>query len=75
MIMDQLADPGGGHRAVEQRILGTSHAEIGAYLLGLWGLPLPIIDAIAHHDDDTVAATPVLAALRDGHRALAPGAR
>ena len=74
MIMDELGDPG-GHRAVEQRILGTSHAEIGAYLLGLWGLPLPIIDAIAHHDDDTVAATPVLAALRDAHRALAPGAR
>ncbi|HSS01194.1 MAG TPA: HDOD domain-containing protein [Kofleriaceae bacterium] len=74
-IMDQLAHPGGGHRAVEQRVLGTSHAEIGAYLLGLWGLPLPIIDAIAHHDDDTVAATPVLAALRDAHRAMAPAAR
>jgi HD-like signal output (HDOD) protein/ActR/RegA family two-component response regulator len=72
-----IADPlglGGRHRAVEQRVLGTSHAEIGAYLLGLWGLPLPIIDAIAHHDDDTVAATPVLAALRDAHRAMAPGA-
>jgi len=26
-----------------------SHAEIGAYLLGLWGLPLPIIEAVANH--------------------------
>jgi HD-like signal output (HDOD) protein len=73
-IRDQLAEPGTRHSAAEQRVLGTSHAEIGAYLLGLWGLPLPIIDAIAHHDDDTVAATPVLAALRDAHRAMAPAA-
>jgi len=26
-----------------------SYAEIGAYLLGIWGLPLTIIDAVAHH--------------------------
>ena len=26
-----------------------THAEIGAYLLGLWGLPHPIVDAVAHH--------------------------
>ncbi|MFH1844381.1 MAG: HDOD domain-containing protein [bacterium] len=26
-----------------------SHAEIGAYLLGLWGLPLPVIVAVANH--------------------------
>jgi HD-like signal output (HDOD) protein len=37
--------------AAERRILGTSHAEIGAYLLGLWGLPYAVIEAIAfqHH--------------------------
>lgn len=72
-IMHQHIHTGASHRAAEQRVLGASHAEIGAYLLGLWGLPLPIIDAIAHHDDDTVAATPVLAALREAHRAVAPG--
>ncbi len=35
--------------AAECRAFGASHAELGAYLLGLWGLPFPIIDAIAHH--------------------------
>jgi HD-like signal output (HDOD) protein len=30
-------------------LLGTSHAEIGAYLLGLWGLPSIAVEAIAHH--------------------------
>jgi HD-like signal output (HDOD) protein len=26
-----------------------SHAEIGAYLLGMWGFPTSIVEAIAHH--------------------------
>jgi putative nucleotidyltransferase with HDIG domain len=33
----------------EQKVLGVSHAEIGAYLLGLWGLPLAIIKAVQEH--------------------------
>lgn len=33
----------------EQRILTNTHAEVGAYLLGLWGLPDPIVEAIAFH--------------------------
>jgi HD-like signal output (HDOD) protein len=33
----------------ERRILGTSHAEIGAYLLGLWGMPNTLVEAVAHH--------------------------
>jgi HD-like signal output (HDOD) protein len=33
----------------EQEILGTTHAEIGAYLLGLWGIPELAVEAIAHH--------------------------
>ena len=37
----------------EQEILGTSHAEIGAYLLGLWGLPNLAVEAIAHHHHPT----------------------
>jgi HD-like signal output (HDOD) protein len=35
--------------AVEEEILGISHAEIGAYLLGLWGISYPIVEAVAHH--------------------------
>jgi putative nucleotidyltransferase with HDIG domain len=33
----------------EMRVFGASHAELGAYLLGIWGLPYPVIDAVAHH--------------------------
>lgn len=39
----------------ERRITGASHAEIGAYLLGLWGLPYSIIEAVAlHHTPGSV---------------------
>ena len=33
----------------EYQILGTSHAELGAYLLGLWGLPDPVVQSAAYH--------------------------
>ncbi len=35
--------------AAETRVLGASHAEIGAYLLGIWGLPAAVVEAVAHH--------------------------
>jgi HD-like signal output (HDOD) protein/ActR/RegA family two-component response regulator len=35
--------------AVEQEHFQTSHAEVGAYLLALWGLPLPLAPAVAAH--------------------------
>ena len=36
--------------AAERAELGTSHAEIGAYLLSLWGLPDSVVAAVLNHD-------------------------
>jgi HD-like signal output (HDOD) protein len=33
----------------ETEILGCNHAEIAAYLLGLWGLPEQVIEGVAQH--------------------------
>jgi|YelNatPaOPRAMG01_1025707.scaffolds.fasta_scaffold01906_15 putative nucleotidyltransferase with HDIG domain len=33
----------------ETKVFGATHAEVGAYLLGLWGLPVPIVEAVALH--------------------------
>jgi putative nucleotidyltransferase with HDIG domain len=33
----------------EAKVIGASHAEVGAYLLGLWGLPYNVVEAVAHH--------------------------
>lgn len=41
---------GTGLSKAEQTVIGASHADVGAYLLGLWGLPEPIVVATAFHD-------------------------
>ena len=33
----------------EKAVFGASHAEVGAYLLGIWGLPDAIVEAVAFH--------------------------
>lgn len=33
----------------ERDVFGVSHAEVGAYLLGIWGLPHAIVEATAYH--------------------------
>lgn len=37
----------------EADALGCNHAEVGAYLLGLWGLPDPVVEAVAFHNKPT----------------------
>jgi HD-like signal output (HDOD) protein len=34
---------------IEQEVLGVTHAEIGGFLLGIWGLPYQIVEAAANH--------------------------
>ena len=33
----------------ERMVIGATHAELGAYLLGLWGFPDTIVEAVAFH--------------------------
>ncbi len=37
----------------ELQLLGATHAEIGAYLLGLWGINSLTVEAVAHHHQPT----------------------
>lgn len=43
--------------AVENEMLGFDHAEVGAVLLSLWGLPTDLVNVVrAHHAPDTAPA-------------------
>ncbi len=42
--------------SVEEELTGTNHAHIGAYLLGLWGLPAAVVGAISQHHGAMTAA-------------------
>lgn len=48
---------------VEQDLLGTNHADAGAYLLALWGLPLEIIETAQHHHQPDRAPTDIAVAV------------
>ena len=38
-------------REAELRVFGATHAEVGAYLLWLWGLPDAVTDIVAHYQN------------------------
>ena len=73
-IVAEAAASGEPLHAVEQRVLGLTHAEVGAYLLGVWGLPFTVVEAVAFHrrpglvsegPREVLAAVHVAAALVD----------
>jgi HD-like signal output (HDOD) protein/CheY-like chemotaxis protein len=35
----------------EKAVIGATHAQVGAYLLGLWGIPDPIVEVVAWHHE------------------------
>jgi HD-like signal output (HDOD) protein len=54
--LDRKKELNGDGAAAEREIFGVTHAEVGAYLLGLWGIPFPIVEAVAfHHRPNEVA--------------------
>jgi HD-like signal output (HDOD) protein/ActR/RegA family two-component response regulator len=40
----------------EQKYVGVSHGVAGGYLLGLWGLPYEVVEAVANHELPTLVA-------------------
>jgi HD-like signal output (HDOD) protein len=56
---------------VEQNEFGATHADVGAYLLGLWGLPNPIVEAVALQHCPSLCIAPGFAPLAALHVASA----
>jgi putative nucleotidyltransferase with HDIG domain len=46
--------------AGEREMFGATHTEVGAYLLGLWGLPSATVEAARYHHAPAEAGTPGL---------------
>jgi HD-like signal output (HDOD) protein len=64
--LERKKELNGDSAAAEREIFGVTHAEVGAYLLGLWGIPFPIVEAVAfHHRPNEVApeSRPLVAAI------------
>jgi HD-like signal output (HDOD) protein len=52
-VRAKMKDQGSTQTEAEEELLGISHAEIGAYLLGLWGINDLVVEAVAHHHHPT----------------------
>lgn len=68
-------------KAMEMETFGANHAMIGAYLLGLWGFTIPLIEAVAYGDspaacprNDSLVLTAVHAAMALGPPLIFAGA-
>lgn len=55
----------------EKEIIGAHHGELGAYLLGLWGLPANIVEAVAWHHQPGECESKEIGALTAVHLANA----
>ena len=52
-----VASEGVSHWQAEERLAGATHSKLGAYLLGLWGLPESLVEAIAYMHTPNKAPT------------------
>jgi putative nucleotidyltransferase with HDIG domain len=50
------ASRGLSDHTAELEIFGTTHAQVGACLLASWGLPLPILEAVAWHHEPELSS-------------------
>lgn len=48
-VLEENGGQEGALWQLEQEAFGCTHAEIGAYLMGIWGLPSTVVEALAYH--------------------------
>jgi len=54
-VLAQVGERASNLQQVEMLELHAAHTDVGAYLVGLWGLPNTIAEAIAYHEDPSQA--------------------
>ncbi len=55
----------------EKAVLGSSHADVGGYVLGVWGVPPVIVDAVLGHHELGRDPSVLSAAVHVAHRIVA----
>ena len=54
-IMDAVREDQLGMYDAEKKVIGLSHPALGAWVLGRWGLPAPVVEAVEFHHHPTRA--------------------
>lgn len=48
-VVRRIRTEGLGESEAEHAVFGATHLEVGGYLFGLWGLPVPVVEAVSLH--------------------------
>lgn len=54
--LTQRTSEAGSPGELELEMFGATHGSVGAYLVGLWGLPNTIVEAIAYHETPSLGS-------------------
>lgn len=68
-VLQKLTDNVASVVAAEQQEFGCTHADLGAYLMSIWGLPHPLIHAVAYHDRPSTSVEKAFSSLTAVHAA------
>ncbi len=66
-ILERGETATGAIEEIEIAILGCSHAQLGAYLMSVWGLPTSLVQAVAFHHRPSEAIETVFSPLTAVH--------
>lgn len=66
-ILELATTSGRALQELELEILGVTHAEVGGYLLGVWGLPANLVELVACHHAPALLTLPPSAVLTAVH--------
>lgn len=67
MYQEIFESSSGPTQLAERARLGCTHAEIGAYLMSIWGIPLPLVRAVAFHHNPSDSAETSFSSLTAVH--------
>jgi HD-like signal output (HDOD) protein len=68
-LLRSIAEKPANLAAAERERFGCTHADLGAYLMSIWGLPHSLVQAVAYHDRPTASVEKSFSALTAVHAA------
>lgn len=67
--VQKMVEAGANLDEAEREVFGSTHGEVGAYLMGIWGLNNSIVEAIAFHAEPSKASSEGFAVVSVVHAA------
>jgi HD-like signal output (HDOD) protein len=67
VVLQKVEKGQGSYWQMENQVLGFNHAEVAGCLLALWGVSLPVAEAVLHHNAGGLPATSPASLIQRAH--------